>query len=66
MVSGAVVVFIWGNIKPLSSAMYEIVPGFIVALLVAWLVSRATFRPNPTIDAEFTEMEKEVGSKVTA
>jgi len=66
MVSGAVVVFIWGNIKPLSTAMYEIVPGFIVALVVAWLVSRATYRPHPTIDAEFTEMEKEVGSKVTA
>ncbi len=66
MVSGAVVVFIWGNIKPLSSAMYEIVPGFVVALVVAWLVSRATYRPNPTIDSEFSEMEQEVGAKVTA
>ncbi|MFK0084478.1 sodium/proline symporter PutP [Glutamicibacter sp. NPDC090743] len=66
MVTGAVVVFIWGNVKPLSAAMYEIVPGFIAALVVAWLVSRATYRPNPTIDAEFTEMEQEVGAKVTA
>src|SRR5690606_17271712 len=66
MVSGAVVVFIWGNIDALTGAMYEIVPGFIVALVVAVVVSKATFRPNPTIDAEFSEMEAEVGSKVTA
>ena len=66
MVSGAVVVFIWGNIDALTGAMYEIVPGFIVALVVAIVVSKATHRPNPTIDAEFSEMEAEVGSKVTA
>ncbi|GAA1408143.1 sodium:proline symporter [Glutamicibacter uratoxydans] len=66
MVTGAVVVFVWGNIDVLSSAMYEIVPGFALNLLVAWAVSRATFKHNDTIQNEFTEMEQEVGAKVTA
>ncbi|MGP9783975.1 sodium/proline symporter PutP [Arthrobacter sp. MYb211] len=66
MVSGAAVVYIWGNIDVLASNMYEIVPGFIVSLVVAWLVSRATFKPNAEIDAEFTAMEEELGAKVTA
>ncbi|MGZ2223567.1 sodium/proline symporter PutP [Glutamicibacter nicotianae] len=66
MVTGAVVVFVWGNVDVLASAMYEIVPGFVAALVVAWLVSKATYRPNAEIEAEFTEMEREVGAKVTA
>ena len=66
MVTGAVVVFVWGNVDVLASAMYEIVPGFLAALVVAWLVSKATYRPNAEIEAEFTEMEQEVGAKVTA
>ncbi|WP_404286838.1 sodium/proline symporter PutP [Glutamicibacter arilaitensis] len=66
MVSGAAVVYIWGNVDVLASNMYEIVPGFIVSLVVAWLVSRATFKPNAEIDAEFTAMEEELGAKVTA
>ncbi|MGP9786680.1 sodium/proline symporter PutP [Glutamicibacter sp. 287] len=66
MVSGAAVVYIWGNIDVLASNMYEIVPGFIVSLVVAWLVSRATYKPNAEIDAEFTAMEEELGTKVTA
>ena len=66
MVTGAVTVFVWGNIDVLSSTMYEIVPGFVLNLLVAWLVSRATYRHNETVQDEFSEMEKEVGAKVTA
>jgi len=52
MVTGAVVVFIWGN-SPLSDVMYEIVPGFIASLLVAVVVSLATYKPSAEIDAEF-------------
>ncbi|MFJ2619354.1 sodium/proline symporter PutP [Glutamicibacter sp. NPDC087344] len=66
MVCGAVVVFVWGNIEVLSDNMYEIVPGFAINLIVAWLVSLKTYRPNTEIQAEFTEMEKELGAKVTA
>ena len=66
MVSGAVVVFVWGNIPDLSNAMYEIVPGFAINLLVAWLVSLGTYRHNEQVQEEFTEMENELGVKVTA
>lgn len=66
MVSGAVVVFVWGNIPDLSDAMYEIVPGFAINLLVAWLVSLKTYRRNEQVQEEFTEMENDLGVKVTA
>ncbi|SDJ86551.1 sodium/proline symporter [Cryobacterium psychrotolerans] len=52
MVTGAVVVFVWGN-SPLSDTMYEIVPGFIASLLVAVVVSLLTYKPSTEIDAEF-------------
>ncbi|TFD88554.1 sodium/proline symporter PutP [Cryobacterium lactosi] len=52
MVTGAVVVFIWGN-SPLSATMYEIVPGFAASLLVAVVVSFATYKPSVEIDTEF-------------
>lgn len=46
--------------------MYEIVPGFAINLLVAWLVSLKTYRRNEQVQEEFTEMENELGVKVTA
>ncbi len=55
IVTGAATVVVWGNVDALSSRLYEIVPGFVLGLLVAVLVSRATYRPNPEIEAEFDE-----------
>lgn len=52
MVAGAVTVIIW---KESGFALYEIVPGFAVNLLVSFLISQATYRPNEEIDSEFTE-----------
>ncbi|MCW4467062.1 sodium/proline symporter PutP [Glutamicibacter sp. MNS18] len=63
MVTGAVTVFIWGNVSVLSGAMYEIVPGFLLNLLVAWLVSRSTYTENAEITDEFTKMEIEVNAR---
>ena len=60
MVAGAATVFIWGNVDVLSGAMYEIVPGFALNLLVAWLVSRATWHADAAIESEFNAMEAEV------
>jgi sodium/proline symporter len=60
LVTGALTVAVWGNVDALSGAMYEIVPGFLLNLLVAVLVSRATARPDPEVDAEFDEMEREL------
>lgn len=55
MVTGAVVVGIWGNISGGIFDLYEIVPGFLLNLIVAAVVSRATWKPNPEIDAEFDQ-----------
>lgn len=55
MVVGAVVVVIWGTNDTLSGALYEIVPGFVLALIVAVVVSLMTYKPNPEIEKEFDE-----------
>ncbi|GAA1185756.1 sodium/proline symporter PutP [Ornithinimicrobium humiphilum] len=60
MVTGAVVVFVWGNVDALSSRMYEIVPGFLLNLLVAVVVSKMTAQDDPEIQAEFDAMERQV------
>ncbi len=56
MMAGAVVVGIWGQTEALSSAMYEIVPGFIACLVFAVAVSLMTARDDDEIQREFTEM----------
>ena len=55
MVSGAAVAFVWGKVPSLASALYEIVPGFIICLLVAVVISLVTYKPNREIEAEFDE-----------
>ena len=52
MITGAVVAFAWGQ-SPLKSVLYEMVPGFASALLVAIIVSLVTYKKNPVIDEEF-------------
>ena len=55
MVTGAVVVMIWGNVDGGPGGifdLYELIPGFSANLLVAWAVSRAG-RPAPAVEAEF-------------
>ena len=60
MVVGAATVFIWdalGRIKdgPELFGLYELLPGFVLALAAAWLVSLATYKRNDEIEREFTE-----------
>jgi len=55
MVVGAITVVIWGNNDNLTDLMYEIVPGFILCLLFAVVVSLVTYRKNAEIDREFDE-----------
>ena len=70
MVVGAVTVVVWAKLLsggPLGIFdLYEILPGFLLALLVAWVVSRATFVADPEVDAEFTEAARlaKVGGSV--
>jgi len=55
MVVGAVTVVIWGNNDKLTGLMYEIVPGFVLALLFTVVISMVTYRPNAEIESEFDE-----------
>lgn len=52
MITGAVVAFAWGQ-SPMKSVLYEMVPGFASAMLVAIIVSLMTYKKNETIDEEF-------------
>lgn len=58
MIVGAITVIIWGNIKLLKDNLYEIVPGFILCLIAAYLVSMITYKRNPAIENEFAETLK--------
>ncbi|MBH0008942.1 sodium/proline symporter PutP [Salinibacterium sp. SWN1162] len=53
MIAGAVTVVIWGNSDALSGVMYEIVPGFILNLVIAIVVSLLTFKHSDNIVTEF-------------
>ncbi|WAA13065.1 sodium/proline symporter PutP [Fervidibacillus halotolerans] len=55
MVVGALTVLIWGNVDALKNVMYEIVPGFLLNMIVAYIVSLFTYRPNAEIEREFNE-----------
>lgn len=55
MIVGAVTVMIWGNVDFLKDNLYEIVPAFVLNMIVAILVSLMTYRPNPEIQSEFDE-----------
>jgi sodium/proline symporter len=55
MVVGALTVVIWGSSDTLSGMLYEIVPGFLLSLIVTVVVSLLTYKPNPEIEAEFDE-----------
>ena len=61
MIAGAVTVYWWGQYEPdvafgwLPEHLYEILPGFLVCTLLAVVVSLATYRHDPEIQAEFDE-----------
>ncbi len=57
MVTGAATVFLWDAFGPeiFGSSLYEIVPGFVVNVLVAVVVSNLTFKPNAELEREFDE-----------
>lgn len=63
LVSGAVMTYVWGSVDLLSNAMYEIVPGFLLNLIVTVVVSKMTWRPNPAVESQFDSMELELADK---
>ncbi|MGJ0203990.1 sodium/proline symporter PutP [Leucobacter sp. gxy201] len=52
MVTGTATVFIW---KAFETGLYELLPAFIVATVVAVVVSLATYRRNDEIEREFSD-----------
>ena len=57
MVVGAVITIAWG-VSPLSDVLYEIVPGFLAALVAAVVVSLATKQPSDEVVEEFEQAAK--------
>ncbi|VEI05694.1 sodium/proline symporter PutP [Kurthia zopfii] len=55
MASGAIVAYVWGSVKTLHDALYEIVPGFATGLIVAIVVSLITYKFNAEIEKEYDE-----------
>src|SRR5699024_1506479 len=60
LITGAVGVMVWGQFGTaifgegsFLANTYEIIPGFIAILILAGLVSRATYKPNAEIEGEF-------------
>ncbi|UVI37226.1 sodium/proline symporter PutP [Brevibacterium spongiae] len=56
LLSGAIVAFVWGQVStPLTDAIYEIIPGFAINLIVAVVVSKLTYKHDEESDREFDE-----------
>lgn len=55
MVSGAATVFIWSSYGPeiFGQSLYEIVPGFLINVVVAVVVSKLTYQHNPELESKF-------------
>ena len=51
MLVGAITVFVW---KAFDTGLYELLPGFVLALVTAMIVSRFTYSKNAEIEGEFT------------
>jgi len=64
MVVGAATVIIWDSLDAeFAVNLYEIIPGFILCLIVAVVVSLLTYKPNAQIDKEFNETERLIKEK---
>ncbi|QRV01511.1 sodium/proline symporter PutP [Arcanobacterium phocisimile] len=53
MLTGTVTVVLWSNLSGGIFDLYEIVPGFLVNLIVSVVISLFTYKPHKIIDAEF-------------
>ncbi|MFS0674503.1 sodium/proline symporter PutP [Ornithinibacillus sp. 179-J 7C1 HS] len=59
IVLGAITVVIWGNIEGGIFELYEIVPGFILNLLAAIVISLLG-KPTPEMEQEFEEVQSQL------
>ncbi|KXK39535.1 MAG: sodium/proline symporter PutP [Saprospiraceae bacterium] len=63
MLAGGVVVLLWVYFEHPYKDIYEIIPGFIIALLVNLIISAITYKPDQVITDEFNHMESILQSK---
>lgn len=69
MVSGALVVIVWiAWIKPLAHineifGLYEIIPGFIVSVIVTYVVSKLTKKPGAFVETDLNKVRDIVREK---
>lgn len=70
MIVGAIVVVAWHYLLNngehsviYDTGLYEILPGFVLCWLVAYVISLLTYVPNPEIDAEFDQAVEMVKAK---
>ncbi len=54
MIVGTITVFAWGAASGGVFDLYELLPGFVFALITAIIVSLATYKRNEAIEQEFT------------
>lgn len=73
MVLGAATTVVWkyffnSGEKSLivDTGLYEILPGFVMCILGAWLVSTLTYKPNPEIEEEFDNAVRLAKAKTAA
>ncbi|MGO1539516.1 MAG: sodium/proline symporter PutP [Leucobacter sp.] len=55
MVVGALTVFLWSGAEGGIFDLYELLPGFVFAMITAVVVSLLTYKRNEEIETEFTE-----------
>ncbi|MFF2085953.1 sodium/proline symporter PutP [Nocardia sp. NPDC058176] len=68
MIAGAVTVVLWSEFGPdiYGVSLYEIVPGFIVNVVVSVVVSLLTYTPNAEMSREFDRAVELAGAKKDA
>lgn len=62
MLVGGLTVLLWIYLDHPFKEWYEIIPGFLLALITNLVVSKFTYKPDPEIDAEFDEVDKIMNS----
>lgn len=57
MIVGSVTVLIWAN-TPLGDVIYEMIPGFLLSLIAAILISLLSEKPGDNVSNQFDSMKK--------
>lgn len=57
MIVGSVTVLIWAN-TPLGDVIYEMIPGFLLSLIAAILISLLSEKPSDNVSNQFDSMKK--------